>query len=139
MCAQKFARNKPKPEPSPEYEVLNLDRGSRLASCVQVAGTSSTRRTGLRGKECLAGGAGLWIAPCEAIHTFGMKIPIDAIFLDSTLRVTKVHPKMEPRRISVCLSASSVLELESGAICRSATEVGDRLSFHASAGSHEGA
>ena len=138
MGAQKSDRSKPNPEGSPEYEVVNLDRGSRLASRVHVAGTSSARRTGLRGVDSL-GNAGLWIAPCEAIHTFGMSMAIDAIFLDVALNVKKLHPELPPHRISVCLSASSVLEVEAGAICRSATQVGDRLAFRSASGSHEGA
>jgi uncharacterized membrane protein (UPF0127 family) len=67
-----------------------------------------------------------------------MKMPIDAIFLDHKLRVKKLHSELRPRRISVCISASSVLELQAGAISRSATQVGDRLTFHAGSTSKDG-
>ncbi len=110
-----------------EYEVFNLDRGSRLGSQVRVAGSSAARRRGLLGVDAMADGSGLWIAPCEAIHTFGMRTPIDAIFLDGGLRVRKLRPSLRPGRIAVCMSASSVLELRPGAISDSATELGDRL------------
>ena len=122
--------SKANPVPSPEYEVVNLDRGSSIATRIRVAGTSSARRSGLLGVETLRG-SGLWIAPCEAIHTFGMRIPIDAIFLDGAHRVTKVRPDLKPRRISVSLSASSVLEVEAGTVSRSATQIGDHLVFRA--------
>jgi uncharacterized membrane protein (UPF0127 family) len=77
----------------------------------------------------LEDGSGIWIAPCEAIHTFGMNMPIDVVFLDRHFKVRKLSSSLVPRRISVCLSAASVLEISKGAISKSLTQVGDRLSF----------
>ncbi|MGA8026813.1 MAG: DUF192 domain-containing protein [Bryobacteraceae bacterium] len=114
-----------------DYIVQNLDRGSVIANQVRIAGSSSARRRGLLGVEGLEKGSGIWIAPCEAIHTFGMKMPIDVVFLDREYRVNKLRPRLRPSRISVCLSACSVLELEAGAISRSTTRLGDRLAFEA--------
>jgi uncharacterized protein len=111
------------------YAVHNLNRGVLLAGRIRVAGTSESRRHGLLGIDRLDGGSGIWIAPCEAIHTFGMKMPIDVIFLDRELRVRKLVPVLAPRRLSVSLLAHSVLELEPGSIDRSATRLGDRLRF----------
>jgi uncharacterized membrane protein (UPF0127 family) len=112
-----------------EYVIFNLDRGLRLAERVCLAGSSAARRKGLLGLERLPAGAGLWIVPCEAIHTFGMRMAIDAIFLDRQLCVRKLRPHLPPSRISVCISAESVLELEAGTVARTCTVVGDRLSF----------
>ena len=112
-----------------EYVVVNIDRGSTVAERVCVAGSSSARRKGLLGIEHLSKGAGLWIAPCEAIHTFGMKMAIDAIFLDRHFHVRKLRSHLPPSRISLCISAASVLEVEAGTAARSGTAVGDRLSF----------
>ena len=102
-----------------------------MATDVIIAGTSASRKQGLLGIEHFASGSGLWIAPCEAVHTFGMKVPIDVIFLDRGFRVTKVIAALKPFRISVSLSAYSVLELEAGAIARSRTKVNDHLRFQA--------
>lgn len=118
-----------------EYVVVNIDRRSTVAQRVCVAGSSSARRKGLLGIACLADGAGLWIAPCEAIHTFGMKMPIDAIFLDRHLQIRKLQRQLQPKRISVCLSAASVLEVEAGTAVRTGTAVGDRLRFELPDGS----
>jgi uncharacterized protein len=115
-----------------EYVVVNMDRGLSLAQRVRVAGNSSARRKGLCGIDRLPEGAGLWIAPCEAIHTFGMKMPIDAIFLDQHFQIRKLRPGLPPRRISVCVSAASVLELEAGSAARTGTVIGDRLTFQLS-------
>lgn len=114
-------------EPAREYTVLNQDRGSTLAKRVRVAGTSRARRDGLLRISNLDIEAGLWIAPCEAIHTFGMRMPLDILFLDRKWRVRKIRYALKPGRIAVCLQADSVLELAAGAISRSATGLGDRL------------
>lgn len=111
------------------YTVLNLERGYPIATEVHVAGDSTARRKGLLGLETIPEGTGLWIAPCEAIHTFGMKTPIDVLFLDAKLRIRKIVQAMRPKRIAICLAASSVLEVEAGAILKSGAHLGDRLKF----------
>jgi hypothetical protein len=75
-------------------------------------------------------GDALWIAPCEAIHTLGMKWPIDAIFLDENYRVRKVSARLPPWRIAICWTATSVLELPAGVLLASGTQLGDKLAFH---------
>lgn len=117
-----------------EYVVVNLNRNSTLAERVSIAGTSSARRKGLLGISRLPKGAGLWISPCEAIHTFGMKMPIDAIFLDRHFYIRKLRTHLPPARISLCLSAASVLEVEAGTALRTGTRIGDRLSFEGTRG-----
>lgn len=111
------------------YTVRNVERGYVIATQVCIAGTSCARRKGLLGRQDIEEGAGLWIAPCEAIHTFGMKMRIDVLFLDAKFRILKIVEAMRPRRIAICLAASSVLELDPGAIGRSGAQVGDRLKF----------
>ncbi len=71
----------------------------------------------------------MWIAPCEAIHTFGMKFPIDVLFLNREKKVLKVRQNMPKSRISVSIWAHSVLELPAGAIAETSTEPGDELEF----------
>ncbi len=109
--------------------VRNLTRGAVLADRAEVADTSRKRRTGLLGRSSLQKGEGLWIVPCEAVHTFGMKFPIDVLFLDRKLKVLKVRKHMVRRRISACWRARSVLELPAGAAQETGTEVGDQLAF----------
>lgn len=109
--------------------ISNLSRQTELAHCVDVADRSAKRRKGLLGRETLSRGEGLWIVPCEAVHTFGMQFPIDLVYLDRDKRVKKIRGNMPPWRISVCLSAHSVLELASGSVRRTHTKPGDRLEF----------
>ena len=107
----------------------NQNRGTVLAEAADVADTSAKRRTGLLKHTKLEPGAGLWIAPCEAVHSFGMKFAIDVVYLDRKKRVRKVRKEMVPRRLSACLTAHSVLELPVGVIEASRTEPGDQLEF----------
>jgi uncharacterized membrane protein (UPF0127 family) len=109
--------------------VLNLSRQTVLADCVDVADRGDTRRKGLLGRSSLSTGEGLWIVPCESVHTFGMKFPIDLVYLDRKKKVKKVRSGVPPWRLSACLSAHSVLELASGTIHTTQTNPGDLLEF----------
>jgi uncharacterized membrane protein (UPF0127 family) len=62
-----------------------------------------------------------------------MKFPIDLVFLDRNMVVKKVRHAVMPGRLSMCLSAHSVLELAAGSIRLSRTTPGDRLEFRAEA------
>jgi uncharacterized membrane protein (UPF0127 family) len=111
----------------PNVTVRNVSRGVLLGEAVDVADTSAKRRTGLLGKDGLAAGEGLWIVPCEGIHTIGMKFPIDVVFLSRKHEVLKVRSRMDKWRISCCLRAHSVLELPAGTVERTGTRKGDQL------------
>ena len=110
-------------------KVWNRDRGTILAEAAEVADTSAKRRTGLLKHSGLDPGQGLWIAPCESVHSFGMKFAIDVVYLDRRKKVRKVRKNMVPFRVSACLTAHSVLELPVGVIETSRTQAGDQLEF----------
>lgn len=75
-------------------------------------------------------GQGLWIVPSEGIHTFGMRFPIDAAYLDAKGKVLRVYHGLRPWRLAaVTLRARSVLELPAGTLERTGTEAGDVLDF----------
>jgi hypothetical protein len=109
------------------YSFRNATESSLLAARVVLAGTSRDRRAGLLHARQMEKWSGLWIVPCEAIHTFFMKMAIDSVFLDRQLRVTKVSTNLQPFRIAVSLRAHSVLELPPGTVLRSRTKAGDQL------------
>ena len=72
--------------------VSNADTGKILADRAVEARTFGARFLGLMGRRELAVGDGLHIVPCNGIHTFFMRIPIDAVFLEGELRV-RFHPE----------------------------------------------
>ena len=115
--------------PEPPLRVLNRTRGTVLASRLQVADTGAARRKGLLGRDRLAPGEGLWIAPCESVHTFFMRFPIDLVYLDRKRQIRKLRGSVGPWRLSACFFAHSVLELPSGVIRETQTQPGDTLEF----------
>ena len=106
-----------------------------LADRAEIADTSKTRKTGLLKHNRLERGEGLWITPCEAIHTIGMKhtagmkFPIDVLFLNKKRKVVKIRAAMPRWRLALCLWAHSVLELPTGTAAATETARGDQLEF----------
>jgi uncharacterized protein len=109
--------------------VRNETRNSVLAESAAIADSGAKRQKGLLGRDSLPAGSGLWIVPCEGVHTCGMRFAIDVLYLDRKKRVRKVRKTMVPWRFSICLLAHSVLELPAGVIQQSGTEPGDQLNF----------
>jgi len=118
---------------SSELHALSNQRTGRVvASAVELAETSETRRRGLLGRDSLDPSAALIIAPCSAIHTFFMRFVIDVVFVDHDGRVLKTVSDLKPWRIAASPRAYAVVELNAGAIRRSELAVGDRVSLHES-------
>src|SRR5438309_11187326 len=94
------------------FVVRNRTREAILASKVQLADTPRARRIGLLQHDKLDSGEGLWIYPTQAIHTFGVRFPIDVAFLDRHLRVKRVYHALLPFRLtSLVWGARVVLQL----------------------------
>lgn len=110
-----------------KVQVRNQTRGTVLGRAIDVADTSATRRTGLLKHSHLQAGTGLWIVPCESVHTFFMKFPIDLVYLNKQRRVRKVRNAVPPWRLSACLLAHSILELPAGTVEETGTKAGDQL------------
>ena len=109
--------------------VRNQTRGTVLAEKAELADTSAKRRTGLLKHSRLEPGEGLWIVPCESVHTFFMKFPIDLVYLDKKKKVKKVRHAVPAWRLSACLFAHSILELPAGTASGSGTVAGDELTI----------
>ena len=109
--------------------VHNQSRDTTLADRALIADNSKTRKTGLLKHDRLESGEGLWITPCEGIHTVGMKFPIDVLFLDKKRKVVKIRAAMPRWRMAASLFAHSVLELPSGTAQATQTTSGDQLEF----------
>lgn len=118
------------PELFAPLRVRNSTKGTDVAESVRVADTFASRLKGLLGDGALPPGEGLLIYPCTAIHTFGMRFALDAVFVDREARVLKVYRRMAPWRLStVVKGAWGVLELPAGAAERAGIGAGDTLAF----------
>ena len=66
--------------------------------------------------------------PCNSIHMFFMRYPLDIIFVSKDGRVVFMYRGIKPWRMGrVVRGAKIAIELPEGAIDRSSTQVGDRL------------
>ena len=107
----------------------NKRSGCVVADRLLTAFDSDARRKGLLGRDGLPQNCALLIAPCNAIHTFFMKFPIDVAFVARDGRVVKVRPTLLAWRIAFALRAYAVIELPAGTLASSDTVPGDVLSI----------
>jgi uncharacterized membrane protein (UPF0127 family) len=104
--------------------------GEVVTPALVKADTMWRRMRGLLGRGALAPSEGLWISPCNAIHMFFMRFPIDAVFLDEQLQVVRVHEDLRPWRMARGGKfAHSVLELPQGKAAFFNIRVGERLAI----------
>jgi uncharacterized membrane protein (UPF0127 family) len=95
-------------------------RLARLPRClvlgheVAVAGGFRARLLGLAGLRRERAGAGLLIPRCASVHTFGMRFPLDLVFLDRDARPLAVCLCVPPHRLARHRGAAAVLEIPSG-------------------------
>jgi hypothetical protein len=115
------------------FELVNLRRGSVLATRVEGAFDSAARRRGLLGRDSLPEGAAIIIAPCNAVHTFFMRFPLDLLFVSRDGRVLKICRGVRPWRIAGAWRAFAVVETPAGCAARTRTELGDVVSLRRAA------
>jgi uncharacterized membrane protein (UPF0127 family) len=106
---------------------MNDRTRSAVALEVDVAATRAARRRGLLGRESLGATEGLLLSPCKAVHTVGMRFPIDVIFIDRDGRAVRIVPALAPWRIAMSTRAKAVIELAAGRAAASDIQVGDLL------------
>jgi uncharacterized protein len=109
---------------------FNRTRNVYLATDLVIARTHWTRFRGLMATNTSAfpRGRGLWISPSHGIHTFAMRFPIDALYLDRDRIVVHLEEDLKPWRVAaVRANSASVLELPAGTIGESSTALGDQI------------
>ena len=72
------------------------------------------RFIGLIGRTDMAPDEVFLMERCAAIHTIGMQMPIDVVFLSAHGVVIKVCHALQPGRIRLCPGAAYTLELAAG-------------------------
>lgn len=111
-----------------ELRIVNRTRGTVVGSHVTLADTPWGRLRGYLGRRRPKGGEGLLLAPCSGIHMWGMRFPLDVLFLDREGKVLSSEPDLRPwqgpRRVN---DAHYVLEIPVGTIEATGTRQGDRL------------
>lgn len=108
---------------------MNERTGSVIATVVEAALDSKSRRTGLLGRDTFADSHALVLAPCGAVHTFGMRFAIDVLFVDADGTVLKIVEALGAWRMAASLRACITVELPTGSVQRLDVRTGDRMSI----------
>jgi len=108
--------------------ISNLTRNTTIASRIEIAQNPWARMKGLLGRRDFPQNEALIITRCQSIHMFFMKFPIDVIFCDRQNKVIGLCEKLKPFCLSpIFFKASYAIELPSGTIAASKTQVGDQV------------
>jgi uncharacterized membrane protein (UPF0127 family) len=107
--------------------IVNECTGVPVATSVEPAFDSVTRRKGLLGRTGLSRRHAVVIAPTNAIHTWFMRFTIDVVFAAKDGTVVGLRRALRPWRIAIAPKAFCAIELAAGSIERDRIAVGDRL------------
>ena len=105
-----------------------LLRGGEVLATAEVADSYAARLRGLLGRSGYDGA--LVLPRTRAVHSVGMRFPIDVAFLDAELHVVDAL-RLRPWRLTrPRLRCRWVLEAEAGAFERWHLQPGDQLELH---------
>jgi hypothetical protein len=107
--------------------LVNATKKTVVSDNCHFANTVLKRMVGLLNRRQFGKGEGLLLDRCYGIHTFGMRFPIDVLFLDKDLRVIRAVKVLPPHRTCIVRKSVYVLEVPVGALDTSRTEEGDQI------------
>jgi protein-S-isoprenylcysteine O-methyltransferase Ste14/uncharacterized membrane protein (UPF0127 family) len=108
--------------------IMNMTKETMYPFRVYAADKMLARLVGLLGTAEEDPEKALYIVPCSGIHTFGMKYPIDVLFLNAEGRVVWVEHSLQSNRIvKPVIPSKSVLELPAGAAQTCGIRLNDNL------------
>jgi uncharacterized membrane protein (UPF0127 family) len=111
-----------------KYQDLFIN-GQKAFVNVYIADAFWARLQGWLGKDT-PGEDGLLILPCNSVHTFFMKFPIDVVFVNFKNQVIVSSENVPPNRIIWPVKdAKGVLELPAGTVERLAIKPGDFITL----------
>jgi uncharacterized protein len=111
-----------------QLSLRNERTGQIVAATLEPAFDSSSRKRGLLGREGLAAGHALIIAPSNMVHTFFMRFAIDVLIVSRAGVVLKAAASVPARRLVGALRGFAVIEMAAGSLAPSRTRPGDRVS-----------
>jgi uncharacterized protein len=104
---------------------LETTAGALIAEHVEVADGILSRFMGLMFRSSLPDGHGLALRPCNSIHMFFMRFPLDVLFVDGDGKVLRVLDSIKPWRASTPVRGSKgAIELPAGTAARTGVAPG---------------
>ncbi len=108
--------------------VRNKTRGTMLAKHLLTLNTNTYSTLRSLNRAGIPKNCALWIAPCRAIYTVGLKNSVDIVFLNQRGRVVTMYRNFPPDCIAdSSRGAVSAVEFPSNALSESATDLGDTI------------
>ena len=113
--------------PEASYQLCEESTGRVIVARLETARSLWKQTIGLLGRKQLSADAGMWLEPCNSIHTFGMQFTIDVLFLDASGALLRAVPRVRPWRVCRPVRrARVVVEIPEGAIAARNIQVGNR-------------
>ena len=110
--------------------IVNTTRNKVIADKAARAGSFLARGRGLMLSPPLPAGGGLVIDPCNSIHMFFMRYPLDILFLNKDGKVVFMYKGIKPWRMGrIVRGAKMAVELPEGSIEATGTQIGDQVSI----------
>ncbi len=108
--------------------IINGANEKIIGANIKIAQTFFARLKGLMFQKSLMDGEGLLLCPCNMIHTFGMKFPIDVVFLSKKYVVLETVENLKQNKAtSMIKGAAYTLELPVGIIKKANINKGDQI------------
>lgn len=112
--------------------VVNTGRDCELGTRVGLADGWLARLRGMLGRPEPKPGEGLLLTPCQSVHMYGMRFPLDVAFMNRKGVIVAAYRRLPPgSRSKWHRDAAYALELPTGTLERSGTAVGDVLTWAA--------
>jgi len=107
-----------------------IGTGRVVATRVRRADDWLTRTVGFLPRTSIDADEGLWFARCRSIHTLGMRVALDVLFLDGEGRVVRIASGVRPGRWHVGEHrAAAVAEFAAGFAAANGIAIGDVLAL----------
>lgn len=108
-------------------ELADAATGHTVCRSCAVADKPWLRVRGLLGRDGLEVDEGMLFSHTGSVHTYGMKFPIDVVFLDKGLTVLSFHSHVGRSRAVKHRGAAWTLELPAGSCHRRGITIGMHL------------
>jgi uncharacterized protein len=97
---------------------------------IELADSFFKRLKGLMFRKDPIKNEGLWIVPCNAVHMFFMKFPLDIVLLSERNEVIGLHHCLQPWKMTKPVkNAYSTLELPAGSAEKLGIRIGSVIQF----------
>ena len=110
--------------------VVNTGRSRELGTRIGLADGWLGRLRGMLARPAPTSGEGLLLTPCRSVHMYGMRFPLDIVFLDANRAIVAAYRSLPPgSRTGWHRDAVHALELPAGTLEASGTITGDVLAW----------